>query len=199
MSFEGDEDRVPPEGGPAWEYAPTRTPARPEACTFNQHYGYWEQFAPECARFALRFPRNNAKFREAFFWAIHRQDGFWADQFQSRVRAGSRLVQDKRSEVGCAESVLPETQPKRRKTGPKPDLDTAARVAEIVACVAPDGDWRSKFNDICEALHDQNIPFPKRWCKNPDGAADGPGRRATQMIGCRAAETQQKDCKSWMD
>ena len=50
-----------------------------------------------------------------------------------------------------------------RKRGPKPDLETASRVAEIVARVAPDGDWRPKLDDICDALDGQNIPFPRTW------------------------------------
>lgn len=52
-----------------------------------------------------------------------------------------------------------------RKRGPKPDHEGAARVAEIVARVAPDGDWRSKLDDICEALDEAQVPFPPRWRK----------------------------------
>jgi hypothetical protein len=52
---------------------------------------------------------------------------------------------------------------KGRKRGPKPDYETASRVAEIVARVAPDGDWRSKRDEICEALDNETIPFPAKW------------------------------------
>jgi hypothetical protein len=45
-----------------------------------------------------------------------------------------------------------ETSTKGRKRGPKPDDKTALRVAEIVAREAPDGDWRSKLDAVCEAL-----------------------------------------------
>jgi hypothetical protein len=52
-----------------------------------------------------------------------------------------------------------------RKRGPKADPDGAAAVAEIVVRVAPEGDWRSKLDDICEALDKAQIPFPARWWK----------------------------------
>ena len=48
-------------------------------------------------------------------------------------------------------------------------------MAEVVARVAPDGDWRSKLDDVCEALHDEGIPFPKS-----SGGKD-------------------RNCRSWMD
>ena len=50
-----------------------------------------------------------------------------------------------------------------RKPGPKPDYKTAARVAEVVARTAPDGDWRPKLDEICEALDQAGIPCPSRW------------------------------------
>jgi hypothetical protein len=53
----------------------------------------------------------------------------------------------------------------RRKRGPTPDYETASRVAEIVARVAPDGDWRSKWGEICEALDDEKILFPQKWLR----------------------------------
>jgi hypothetical protein len=90
MSFEGEADRAPLEGGPVWEHVPTQTPARSEACALGQHFGYWERFAPECVRFALRFHQNNAKVREALRGAIQRTVGFWADRLQSQVGAGLR-------------------------------------------------------------------------------------------------------------
>jgi hypothetical protein len=50
-----------------------------------------------------------------------------------------------------------------RKRGPKPDYEGAARVAEIVARVAPDGGWRGRLDDVCEALDEAAIPFPAKW------------------------------------
>jgi hypothetical protein len=52
---------------------------------------------------------------------------------------------------------------KGRKRGPKPDLETASRMAEIVERVAPDGDWRPKCDDICLALDEAEVPIPKKW------------------------------------
>lgn len=50
-----------------------------------------------------------------------------------------------------------------RKRGPKPDYEGAARVAEIVARVAPDGEWRGNLDGVCEALDEAAIPFPPKW------------------------------------
>ena len=55
-----------------------------------------------------------------------------------------------------------------RKRGPKPDHDTALRVFEIVARVAPDGDWRSNLCEICEALDEGHVPVPSTWRRNRD-------------------------------
>jgi hypothetical protein len=54
------------------------------------------------------------------------------------------------------------------KRGPKLDDERASRVAKIVKSVAPDGDWRSKLDAICEALDEAKIPSPTTWRRNPD-------------------------------
>jgi len=51
----------------------------------------------------------------------------------------------------------------RKKRGPKPDYEIASRVAEIVKGIAPDGKWRPKLDEICEALDEQKLPMPKTW------------------------------------
>ena len=68
----------------------------------------------------------------------------------------------------AAETVpgVPPALPKKR--GPKPDHDTALRVSEIVARVAPDGDWRSNLDEICEALDEGHVPVPSTWRRNRD-------------------------------
>jgi|HubBroStandDraft_6_1064221.scaffolds.fasta_scaffold87523_2 hypothetical protein len=63
--------------------------------------------------------------------------------------------------VGGATSLNSRGQGHKR--GPKPDLDSAVRVATIVARIAPDADWRSKLDDLREALMNANVPFPQRW------------------------------------
>ena len=57
------------------------------------------------------------------------------------------------------------TKGKGRKRGPKPDAKMALRVAQIVPQVAPDGDWRSKLDEVCDALDEAQIPCPSRWRK----------------------------------
>ena len=76
---------------------------------------------------------------------------------------------------------------KGRKRGPKPDHKSAARLAEIVARVAPDGDWRSKLDELgpalyhgvchasdpetCVASDHEKIPLPRGWSQK--GAKNG--------------------------
>lgn len=55
------------------------------------------------------------------------------------------------------------TRPKKR--GPKPGHETAVRVAEIIANVAVDGDWKDKLEEICSALDKAEMPYPKTWPK----------------------------------
>jgi hypothetical protein len=65
------------------------------------------------------------------------------------------------------ESEAANREPRREglKRGPKPDYENAALVAEIVARVAPDGDWRSRRDDVCEALDEAKVPIPRTWRK----------------------------------
>jgi hypothetical protein len=78
------------------------------------------------------------------------------------------------------ESLEPTTEGNpARKRGPKVDHEGAARVAEIVACVAPDGEWRSKLDAVCEALDEAEVSCPKPWrrkFRTCDGWADYPDR-----------------------
>jgi hypothetical protein len=56
--------------------------------------------------------------------------------------------------------------PSGRKRRPKPDYETASRVAKIVERVAPDGEWRGKLDDVRDALDEEKIPVPPRWRKD---------------------------------
>jgi hypothetical protein len=70
--------------------------------------------------------------------------------------------------AACPEPASPEHTPKDppRKRGPKPDRETALLVATIVARVAPEGDWRSRVDDVCDALDDEQVPVPATWRRN---------------------------------
>jgi hypothetical protein len=57
----------------------------------------------------------------------------------------------------------PKSNDKGRKRGPRPDYETAGRVAEVIARLAPGGCWRSNLDDVLMALDDAKIPTPKRW------------------------------------
>jgi hypothetical protein len=59
-----------------------------------------------------------------------------------------------------------EVSGKGRKRGPQPNLALAAQISEIVARIAPDGDWRSKLDDIRTALDAAQVPCPSRWRTN---------------------------------
>jgi hypothetical protein len=83
-----------------------------------------------------------------------------ADQIGATEPRGDEST---RARTGQAVTDPTKSSGKGRKRGPRPDHEGAARVAEIVARVAPDGEWRPKLNDVCEALDEANILSPKRW------------------------------------
>jgi hypothetical protein len=63
-------------------------------------------------------------------------------------------------------SPLGQTEPAakaRRGRGPKPDFETALRVAEVVTAVAGNGPWRSKLEEIRDELDRRGVPHPKKW------------------------------------
>lgn len=66
------------------------------------------------------------------------------------------------------EANADETPPKLPR-GPARDYETASQVAEIVARVAPDGDWRSRLEDICDELDERRVRCPKTWKKRGHG------------------------------
>lgn len=103
-------------------------------------------------------------------------DGLWTRCTCARgqaLRARDRSLDDPRPAEPTAASVERDgsaaapskSKDRGRKRGPKPDHAGAMRVAEIVARGAPDNDWRSKVDDICELLDDAQIPCPKTWRK----------------------------------
>jgi hypothetical protein len=51
----------------------------------------------------------------------------------------------------------------RKKPGPKTDIETASKVAKVVAEIAPFGEWKGHWEQICEALDDAQIPVPRAW------------------------------------
>jgi hypothetical protein len=54
---------------------------------------------------------------------------------------------------------------KGRKRGPRPNYETAIKVAEVVRGIAGDGGWPAKLDEICDALDEAKIPRPKTWKK----------------------------------
>ena len=56
-----------------------------------------------------------------------------------------------------------ERVPAPRKRGPKPDHETALRVAEIIATIARNSDWKDKLEEVCGALDKAELPYPKTW------------------------------------
>jgi hypothetical protein len=90
------------------------------------------------------------------------------DEASSRAVTGDTPKQEGPGGNGAAAIAAGPAAPSDSKThgrrrGPKPDYANASRVAEIVARVAPDGDWRPKFDEICEALDQARIPCPSKW------------------------------------
>ncbi len=79
-----------------------------------------------------------------------------------------------------------------KKRGPKPDYESASRVAEIVDRMAPDGDWRSKLDvvgdaldhgvcnasdpTVCAASDHEKIPLPRGWRQKKTDWVNPPDR-----------------------
>jgi hypothetical protein len=154
-------------------------------------HGAWENFMPMSVRFRVRVPNNNATIRAILSQALQQRTDYWAGQFQVRATAGPSydraLIQTNNAidrGLGGEEAMHPlgngETNLAIKsnaggqglKRGPQPDFESAARVAEIVARMAPNGDWRARLDDICDALDKDQIPFPTRWRKR-DRSCDG--------------------------
>jgi len=79
--------------------------------------------------------------------------------------------------------------------GPKPNHEGAARVAAIVATIAPDGKWRPKLDDVCDALDQAQEPCPSKWFSryNAECWKDYPERSiAVKAIQGRLDLTKQK-------
>ncbi|MBZ5604448.1 MAG: hypothetical protein LAO79_19265 [Acidobacteriia bacterium] len=89
-----------------------------------------------------------------------------APDFAGEIAPRREAVEGKRANTRPSELGLIIHAPdltKGRKPGPKRDRERALQVKEIVARFAPDGDWRSKLDEICEALDERGVPFPKSW------------------------------------
>lgn len=65
--------------------------------------------------------------------------------------------------VEPAKNTLTQQPSGKKKPGPRTGYAEAVLLAEVVARVAPDGDWRSKVDEICAALDDAELPIPKVW------------------------------------
>jgi hypothetical protein len=126
----------------------------------------------------LRFYANHQRFIARVCTHLSERSHIW------RAEAYSRMAQRLSTKSNSSKPVLlpppGDTQPvdstrggnviavdAPKKRGPRPDYETALRVAEIVAKVAPDRNWRSKLDDLCEALDDEGVPSPKTW-RNQD-------------------------------
>jgi hypothetical protein len=84
----------------------------------------------------------------------------------------------------------------RRRRGPEADFETAYRLAEIVGKVATSESWRTKLDDVCEALDEQEIPYPKNWSREGyrGWLACAVGRRdlAMKVIGYRLRQAKKR-------
>jgi len=135
---------------------------------------------------------------------------FWRGIARTEMRSASLLGPRSASEVRDAPKteVASPRQPKvtapvqpatlstsvghGRKRGPKPDYENAKQVYEVVARVAPDGDWRSKLDEvgealyhgvcnasdpkICDASDHEKIQPPLRWRKKHNHWLNPPDR-----------------------
>jgi hypothetical protein len=105
-----------------------------------------------------------AEFAERF-WPMQREV---VEEARYEFEEDVWSTDDEPAEESGSEPASSEHPPKvpPRKRGPKPDHETALLVATIVARVAPDGDWRSRVDDVCDALDDEQVPVPATWRRN---------------------------------
>jgi hypothetical protein len=82
-------------------------------------------------------------------------------EFKEEQRAKAAAA-DTDNPIAMEEEAAPPAE-KIRKRGPQRDYETALRVAEIVARLAPDGNWRARVEDICDELDDAEVRRPKPW------------------------------------
>jgi hypothetical protein len=75
----------------------------------------------------------------------------------------SAAVREQTSQIEDAKVPKQNPVKKRARPGAKRDVETAKRVAEIVARVVGDQRWNSMVDDICDALDEANVPRPKTW------------------------------------
>jgi len=51
----------------------------------------------------------------------------------------------------------------RVRPGPKPNVDQARQVFEVVQSVAGEQDWKTNLDEICDAMDTAHIPVPRTW------------------------------------
>lgn len=101
-----------------------------------------------------------------------------------------------RGSTNCQAEVELTAKGQKQKRGPKPDHEAARRVAEVVARLAPDGDWCSKVDDICDEFDEKGIPSPRKWktetpsCRNWVGQLDR--QKVIKVIKYRLATAKQQ-------
>jgi hypothetical protein len=148
----------------------------------DQAAGLYEQLlneleqamAANATRFTVSFLPEGLYTTEVRRLLLQRKQ-YWLGRMLRKVR--------KRKEANCAKAAAnrgdgvesseaePRKPPDRAepgippspRRGPKPDYETALRVAEIVARVAGKEKWRTKLEDICFELDESTIPRPKTW------------------------------------
>jgi len=84
----------------------------------------------------------------------------------SGLTAAREVLKSARAILTSAPSdeALTEKAPKRRR-GPEPDIDTARKVAEIVALHGEDWQSQDALEKICKALDKAGVPISKAWEK----------------------------------
>ena len=116
---------------------------------------------------ASRYKESIPAIREALkaeLQAVLRQRKERAGAFSKTDQGGAMGPSgDKSNASGAGPAVNASRSEEGRKRGPKTQYDIAARVAEVVKRLAPDGDWRPKLDQICEALDVAKVPSPKVW------------------------------------
>lgn len=151
-----------------------------EACALGKRkMAAWslDQVDDACREF-LRGMTVQARYDHGFRSAMSRFSGVMDHRLERAFRASVEWQEYERLKLDVAEPHTGAHEMPRTKPGPKPDIETARRVAEIVSGLAS-SKWQSKLGDICESLDEQKVPPPRIWRKKgvlswSDAADDHP-------------------------
>jgi hypothetical protein len=124
-------------------------------------------------------------------------DGYeFAESSQHQQSDPAAPIWDRSGSTQGAESPSPSApRPLPRKRGPKPDLESHAKVARTIRAYGEGWTTDESLFEICEELDRQKIQVPKTWATRRDGSAHS-WRRALQYYPHLVVKAIKDRCKA---